>query len=412
MYTKIYLFIIFSIFTTLCIASESSFFQDNVTNNKGLKFLSTNPEDADKDLTFEEIVTRKGYPLSSYSVRTEDGYILKLYRISGGKNSPQSEQNNKNEKKVVFFQHGLLDSSDNWVANYEVKSPVFILANLGYDVWLGNNRGNKHSRNHISINPSDPKFWDFSFHEMGLYDIPAMARFIQNETIPASGEIKKITYVGHSQGTSQFFAGMTLLPEFYEKSFNGFVALGPVAFMEYVSSKLIRDSLFFHLDYIFTKAGFVEMLPNVSAVSTFEKFICVHTPYLCNMALEAFADDNTDDDDKDRFLVFLNHFPSGSSMKCLTHYAQSIKTKTFATFGDMVPYDFTKVKNMKIALFVGGQDELATVKDNRFFKTVLQKNGLLDFYKEYEKMGHLSYFVSIGNEYMVDFVEKVKEYSA
>ena len=46
------------------------------------------------------------YPLSSYHVTTEDGYILKLYRISGGKNS-KSEPKNQNEKKVVFMQHGL-----------------------------------------------------------------------------------------------------------------------------------------------------------------------------------------------------------------------------------------------------------------------------------------------------------------
>ena len=70
-----------------------------------LKFLSSNPEDADADLTFEEIVTRKGYPLSSYQVRTEDGYILKLFRISGEKNSQQLKSNK--DKKVVLLQHGL-----------------------------------------------------------------------------------------------------------------------------------------------------------------------------------------------------------------------------------------------------------------------------------------------------------------
>ncbi len=47
-----------------------------------------------------------------------------------------------------------------------------MLANIGYDVWLGNNRGNKYSRSHISLNPDkDKNFWDFSFHEMGKYDL-------------------------------------------------------------------------------------------------------------------------------------------------------------------------------------------------------------------------------------------------
>merc|ERR1712151_702200 len=238
-----------------------------------------------------------------------------------------------------------------------------------------------------------------------------MVKFIQNETASDSGELKKITYIGHSQGTSQFFAGMTLLPDFYEKSFNGMVALGPVSFMQYVESRLVKDSLYFNIDYIATKAGFTEMLPNSKALNSFEKFVCKYAPPICNLVLNLFADDSTEDDDKDRFQVFLNHFPSGSSMRCLNHYAQNIRSKKFSTFGEMVPYDFTKVKNIKIALFVGGQDELATVKDNDYFKPILQENGLLNFYKEYEKMGHLSFFISKGNEYMVDVQEKVKEFS-
>lgn len=37
----------------------------------------------------------------------------------------------------------------------------YILADQGYDVWLGNNRGNLYSRNHSSIPPTNKTFWDF-----------------------------------------------------------------------------------------------------------------------------------------------------------------------------------------------------------------------------------------------------------
>ena len=38
---------------------------------------------------------------------------------------------------------------------------AYILADIGYDVWLGNARGNTYSRSHVSLASDDPKFWDF-----------------------------------------------------------------------------------------------------------------------------------------------------------------------------------------------------------------------------------------------------------
>ena len=77
---------------------------------------------------------------------TDDGYILQLHRLPG-------------HGHPVYIQHGLLCSSACWVTSGP-RSLGFVLHDLGYDVWLGNFRGNAYGRKHTHLDPDkDPKFW-------------------------------------------------------------------------------------------------------------------------------------------------------------------------------------------------------------------------------------------------------------
>ena len=57
-----------------------------------------------------------------------------------------------------------------------------MLIDQGYEVWLGNSRGNRYSFEHVKYTLKDKEYWDFSFHEMGIYDQPALAKYILAKT--------------------------------------------------------------------------------------------------------------------------------------------------------------------------------------------------------------------------------------
>ncbi len=338
---------------------------------------------------------------------TDDGYILKLFRIPGPKNKSLLDFTRDPSRKVVLIQHGLFDSSDSWISNHESKAIPFILANLGWDVWLGNNRGNKYSRNHSRLDPDkSTEFWKYSFHEMGEYDLPAIIEFIRKRT----GK-EKISYIGHSQGTAQLFSALTYNTEFFTSRLNCFVAFGPITNIENVGSGLIKVLAETRLDKILETLNINELLNNPEAVNKLQVIICKYVGILCSGILNMIADLNPKYDDMHRFIVFISHFPSGSSLRTLQHFSQSILKKNFAPYKSKNPYELSNIKNIPIGLFVGRQDLLATVLDNRNLKAALEFNDVIKFYKEYDNMGHATFFLSENNQHIDDLLNFLERFN-
>lgn len=116
---------------------------------------------------------------------TKDGYILSLHRIPRSpKNDPLLKTFQNSDNKVVLLIPGLFSSSADFVLMGPNKSLgkminaiyfekylnrffyvlALFLSDHGYDVWLGNNRGNKYSRMHQNLDPdSNLEYWDFRY---------------------------------------------------------------------------------------------------------------------------------------------------------------------------------------------------------------------------------------------------------
>lgn len=122
-----------------------------------------------------------------------------------------------------------------WVMNYPEQSPAYVLAEHGYDVWLGNNRGTTYGQQHLSLSPKEKEFWNFSWEEMGTFDCPATIDHILEQT----GQ-ENLTYIGHSEGTSQLMAAGTLMPEYFNEKLNLGILLAPPVGMSNLSTKILR----------------------------------------------------------------------------------------------------------------------------------------------------------------------------
>jgi pimeloyl-ACP methyl ester carboxylesterase len=363
------------------------------------------PEDT---APFDELVVKKGYPVTSHWVTTDDGYILQIFRLQAkGQRGMQS-------KPVVFLMHPLLASADLWILNDEDKSPAYILANQGYDVWFGNIRGNRYTRNHTTLNPDkDAAFWQFTWQDFAHYDLPKMIQFVRN----ATG--KNMDYVGHSQGTLIMLAALSEQNPILYQSVNKVILLGPVWYLKNTLSPLLRKALN-GTDPIFKKMGLNVFAPwGPKSSKTFAIF-CHFTPKTCREAMMIASFNEPKLDNAKIMPTVAGHAPAGTSYLNMLHFLQMSQekiwqlrkydfgpTENMKKYGQPQPpqYDVKKIQK-KIHLFAGTVDTLADVADvKQLYKDLPDAT-----YREYY-LGHCTFLFGQDTSYFKDVLTLLKSQS-
>ena len=396
--------------------------QEKSITQKIKEFLGPKPKEKkennllalDEKRTIEEIITSKGFKCETHFVKTEDGYKLKIFRIPGSKNITNEK---RNILPPVLLQHGIFDSSDGWVCNGEEHSIAFVLANNNFDVWLSNSRGNKYCKSHEKYNSQNYEFWQFSFNEMGLYDIPAVIKYIK--TINKSNE--KIIYFGHSQGTTSMFSGLIQKYDFYKENIKLIVALAPIARLNYLDSTLLSIMSKISMHKLLNQMEMLEICPNSEGNKKILNFMDKYANGLTNFIFGLISDEDSKQcNDKNAMSVYLNHYPCGCSLKCLIHFIQIIENKKFIFFdykkeanfhiyNQIVPpeYDFSKIKEIPIILIGGEKDKLSTREDIKWLLNELNKNVI--YAKIIENMGHLSFLIGKDFTWFNDVLNIIKK---
>lgn len=327
-------------------------------------------------------VTSLGYPCENHEIMTEDGFVLGAIRI------PPSQSG----AYPVFLQHGLIDASSTWTMNANgYQNLGCILHDQGYDVWIGNSRGNHYSFTNVNYPAQDSQQyfrmidWDF----MAKYDVPANIGYVLNKTGKSS-----LGFVGHSQGTTQMFAAMVSSETKHLASkIDVFIALAPVAFVKNSPSLLLRFIASLDVGSLLQLLGEKFFLTDDALLDLVSR-VCPDLGDLCQDILMPIVGTFTASNiNASQLHNVLRYTPGGTSVNNMIHWQQSVDNTNQCGFcghdyGSEINqqiwnstsppvYNLSAYAGPPVVLFTGPNDDLADPKDVELLIAGLQNSGAI-----------------------------------
>ncbi|KAJ4716227.1 Lipase [Melia azedarach] len=347
------------------------------------------PDDGSVSLC-SELIDPNGYPCTEHTIQTTDGYLLALQRVSSRNANLKTQRGGP-----VLLVHGLFMGGDAWFLDSTKQSLGFILADNGFDVWVGNVRGTRWSHGHISLSEKEKDFWDWSWQDLALCDLAEMIRFINLITS------SKIFIVGHSQGTIISLAALTQ-PDIVEMV-EAAALLSPISYLEHITAPLVLRMVGVHLDQMVFAMGIHQLNFRSNVLINLIDSLCDgHLD--CNDLLTTITGKNCCFNNS-RVDFYFEYEPHSSSAKNIRHLFQMIRQGTFAQYdygifknlmlyGQTKPpaFDLNRIpKSLPLWMSYGGNDALADVADVQHTLKELQSTPELVYLENY---GHMDFILS------------------
>ncbi|XP_060216762.1 triacylglycerol lipase 1 [Lycium barbarum] len=337
------------------------------------------------------LIQPAGFPCAEHLTKTKDGYLLGLQRVSSRSTIVRGKMG-----PPVLLIHGLFMAGDAWFMNSASESLGFILADQGFDVWVGNVRGTRWSHGHVSLSVKNKDFWDWSWEELALYDLAEMIRYVNSITKA------KVFVVGHSQGTIMSLAAFTK-PDIVEMV-KAAALLCPISYLDHITTDFVLALVKMRLDEIILALG-IHQLNFKSIMGTQIMDMMCDGHIHCDIWLSAITGKNCCFNDS-RIDFYLEYEPHPSSSKNLHHLFQMIRKGSFAMYDygmwrNLMRYNQPKPPVFDISqiptslplwMGYGGNDALADLIDIQHTLKELKPKPDLLYIEEY---GHIDFLLSI-----------------
>lgn len=386
------------------------------------------------------LIETAGFESEVHFADTEDGYILKVHRIKKSNGNTKTSPvfmmhgltglNLKNlifqsffqilfqqRPQIIFGRHQILLCVSHKLQICGtlkiIQFSAYLLSENGFDIWLGNARGTDHSLRHKTLKTDSKEFWDFSWHEIGFYDVPAMFDLMLKVTNTSKG-----FYVGHSQGGTSFFVMTSSRPEFNRKIMQGHL-MAPAVFMNHVPNPLgkmvmneievtvvlhserSKKKLFQALSADMKSYNMKVDAKTIRYIKVANDAMCGPMPSACSKTMNFICGFNKGEEELDPRILptYFDHVAHSISIKQILHYIQLSKSGTFSRFDygskNVQFYNSTSppqypLQNVKTPTFIyaGSCDMIVSERDIEHLSEVLPN---VKKYKVFKNFNHCDF---------------------